>query len=179
MSATRVLAVLLLAAGIASGQPAPEPSTGPQALAALGLADSVKVRVERLERLVAGKGRVEAVLAEAAALRGDFKKARGVVNWAATQGEQGGREGASKVAETAGEAAARIAKLVPDAPPASRETLKKLVRAALRTRKECEKRIAELDTGVRPDPFAEFMMPMTPAAPKNPSRDAQIERSGK
>ncbi|MBI5881608.1 MAG: hypothetical protein HZB91_00655 [Elusimicrobia bacterium] len=175
------LAVVLFIGVLAAGEPAePAKEEGASKRAALvmSLADASRERMDRLERLVRDGGRVEAILGEVKALEADLKKARGTVNWASTQGEEGARSAAQKLAVTSGDIAERLGKLAETAPNAAREAFKKGERRALRTRKECEKRIAEIDVGGRPDPFAEFMAPKLPAATENPSRDAQIDTSG-
>ena len=175
------LAVVLSVGTLAAGEPtepAKEDGGSKRAAQVMSLAHASRDHMDRLERLVRDGGRVEAILAELKALDADLKKARGTVNWSSTQAEDGARSSAQKLADASGSVAERLGKLMEAAPNAVREPLRKSVRRALRIRKECEKRIAEINVGGRPDPFAEFMAPKLPAATENPSRDAQIDTSG-
>lgn len=172
------LAVVLFVGTLAAGEPAPERKESKTVALALKLAQDSLDHADRLERLIQEEGRVEAVIGEIAALDKDLKKARGSVDWAAAQGVDGARDAALKLAEALDKVARKVGKLAGSAPDAAKDLLKRSARRAQRIRKDCERRIAEIDVGGRPDPFGEFMTPKLPAAPENPSRDAQIDTSG-
>ncbi|MBI5623682.1 MAG: hypothetical protein HY924_07895 [Elusimicrobia bacterium] len=164
-------AVLLSCAGArlaAETASAPAPVVGElvsagRAEAALALADNIGARVDRLERLAAMGGRVEAFIAETKALEKDLRSALRAVNAAATLGEGSARQAAVRLAEASKDVSSRLGKLEGSAPNAAREPLKKVVRRGGWTSRACEKRVAELAVGGSRDPFTEFLIPQPPA----------------
>ncbi|MBI5209763.1 MAG: hypothetical protein HY927_07325 [Elusimicrobia bacterium] len=163
----------------AQGQPAGELTAGKNAGCAADRTEGAQKRAARLESLARDNGPSQEIVAEAKLLLQDLKKARGAVNWAAVEREQGARVAARRLAEAAAEVESKVEKLLSIAPAEARAVLQKVVRTARKTRSECEKRIAEIDVGGSPDPFAEYALPRVAPVPENPSRDAQIEAAGK